>query len=58
VASTQRDQEGASAVDEGERSQISELLDMTPQQRLERLLDLLAFEERAHRARVVRRLRP
>lgn len=44
-------------VDEGERSQISEQLDMTPHERLTRLLDLLAFEERARGARVVRRLR-
>ena len=45
-------------VDDGERSQISEHLDMTPRERLRRLLDLLAFEERAWRARIVRRLRP
>jgi hypothetical protein len=31
---------------------------MTPRERLQRLLDLLAFEERAHQAHVVRRLRP
>lgn len=45
-------------LDDGERSQISEHLDMTPRERLERLLDLLAFEERSRRARVVRKLRP
>ena len=45
-------------VDDGERSQISEHLDMTPRERLPRLLDLLAFEERAWGARIVRRLRP
>ncbi len=41
------------ALDEGERSQISFRLGLTPLQRLGLLLDQLAFEERARRARVL-----
>lgn len=37
--------------DDGERDQIRERLAWTPQQRLRYLLDMLAFEGRAHRAR-------
>lgn len=48
----------ARACDEGERSQISERLRLTPRERLDLLLDLLAFEERAHRARVVGKVTP
>ncbi len=57
-ASTAHSASPDEAVDDGDRGQISEHLDMTPRERLQRLLDLLAFEERAHHARVVRRLRP
>ncbi len=62
-ASTRNDHstsEGTSAgeCDEGERSQISERLRLTPRERLDLLLDLLTFEERAHRARVVGKVRP
>lgn len=48
----------AGECDEGERSQISERLRLTPRERLDLLLDLLAFEERAHRARVIGKVRP
>jgi hypothetical protein len=57
-ANTLRTASADEPLDDGDRSQISEHLDMTPRERLDRLLDLLAFEERAHQARVVRRLRP
>jgi hypothetical protein len=36
---------------EQEEDQIAERLSWTPKQRLQYLLDMLAFEERAHRAR-------
>ena len=39
------------------RDQIRERLRWTPQQRLDYLLDMLAFEERARRARRVRKAR-
>jgi hypothetical protein len=57
-ADDKRERDAAELLDEGERSQISEHLDMTPRERLDRLLDLLAFEARARRARVVRKLVP
>ena len=37
--------------DDSDREQIVERLSWTPKQRLDYLLDMLAFEERAHRAR-------
>lgn len=36
-----------------DRSQIMQRLRMTPKQRLDLLMDMLAFEERAHRAKRV-----
>jgi hypothetical protein len=40
----------APELDEADRKQIAERLRWTPKQRLEYLLDMLAFEERARRA--------
>ncbi len=40
-----------------DRQQIVERLLWTPRERLQYLLDMLAFEERAHRARPVTRRR-
>lgn len=41
----------APAPDDSDREQIVERLGWTPKQRLNYLLDMLAFERRAHRAR-------
>jgi hypothetical protein len=41
----------SSELDEAERLQIAERLCWTPKERLHYLLDMLAFEERARRAR-------
>jgi hypothetical protein len=38
----------------GDRDQIAERLGWTPKQRLQYLVDMLGFEERAHRARQMR----
>jgi hypothetical protein len=43
----------ASLRDGSDRDQIVERLGWTPRQRLDYLLDMLAFEDRAHRARRV-----
>lgn len=43
--------QAASEQEEADRNQIAERLRWTPKQRLQYLLDMLAFEERAHRAR-------
>jgi hypothetical protein len=40
-----------SGLDEADRRQIAERLRWTPKERLDYLLDMLVFEERAHRAR-------
>lgn len=37
--------------DDSDRAQIAERLAWTPKQRLQYLVDMIAFEERAHRAR-------
>jgi hypothetical protein len=38
-------------IDDSDRDQIGERLGWTPKQRLDYLVDMVAFEERAHRAR-------
>lgn len=43
------------AAEDGDENQIVERLGWTPRQRLDYLLDMLAFEERARAARVVRK---
>jgi hypothetical protein len=42
-----------SQVDAADRDQLAERLRWTPKQRLAYLVDMIAFEERAHRARRV-----
>jgi len=44
----------APALDNSDREQILERLSWTPQERLNYLRDMVAFEERAHRARRLR----
>jgi hypothetical protein len=44
-------QRGSSGLSEDERSQIAERLRWSPMERLQYLLDMLAFEELARRAR-------
>ena len=44
----------APAPDDSDREQILERLSWTPQERLNYLRDMVAFEERAHRARRLR----
>ncbi|HSF16970.1 MAG TPA: hypothetical protein VLK65_15580 [Vicinamibacteria bacterium] len=46
-----RDLHPAPEPDEADRIQIAERLHWTPKERLQYLLDMLAFEERARRAR-------
>ena len=52
-----RDQASAAAIDQTPRrfvdDQIAERLAWTPRERLAYLLDMLEFEERAHRARAL-----
>jgi len=43
--------EEPSPIDDSDRDQIAERLGWTPKQRLGYLVDMVAFEERAHRAR-------
>jgi hypothetical protein len=50
VADIQADS-AAPELDEADRIQIAERLRWTPRERLDYLLDMLAFEERARRAR-------
>lgn len=40
--------------DESDRAQILERLRWTPKQRLAYLVDMISFEQRAHRAKLVR----
>jgi proline racemase len=42
---------------DSDRDQLLERLHWTPKQRLDYLLDMLAFEDRAHRARRVKKRR-
>jgi hypothetical protein len=43
--------EEAALIDDSDRDQIAERLSWKPKQRLAYLVDMVAFEERAHRAR-------
>ncbi len=43
--------EATAPTDDSDRDQIAERLGWTPKQRLDYLVDMVAFEERAHRAR-------
>ena len=57
VTRPDRDQDSTAAIDQPPRrfvdDQISERLAWTPRERLAYLLDMLEFEERAHRARAL-----
>ncbi len=47
----ERKDEQADKLDESDRSQLVERLDWTPRERLRYLVDMIAFEQRARRAR-------
>jgi hypothetical protein len=51
----EQEHDGTEVVDDVEVDQIVERLAWSPEERLRYLLDMLAFEERAHASRIVGR---